>query len=127
MATVVLDTNALMMPVECSVRLFEELDRLLDAVDPVVPESVLTELDRLATENGGEEGTAASVGRDLAERCSVVEADPTDADDAVVAIAQRDGIDFAVTNDRPLRNRLLDADVPVISLRGQHKLAIIQP
>jgi rRNA-processing protein FCF1 len=123
---VVLDTNALMMPVECNVRLFEELERLLSAVDPVVPESVLTELEKLADGNG-EEGTAASVGRDLAERCSVVEADPDYADDAVLAVARRDSIDYAVTNDAPLRERLLDAGVPVISLRGQHKLAITQP
>jgi hypothetical protein len=36
---IVLDTNALMMPVEVGVRLFEELDRLLGpgAYEPIVP------------------------------------------------------------------------------------------
>ena len=43
--SVVMDTNALMMPVECDVRVFEELERLLGAVEPVVPEAVVAELE----------------------------------------------------------------------------------
>ena len=124
--TVVLDTNALMMPVECDVRVFEELDRLLGAADCVVPQAVLDELDKLAG-GASEEATAASVGRDLADRCAVVEAAAEYADDAVLEIAQRDGVEYAVTNDAPLKERLLDAGVPVISLRGRHKLDITQP
>jgi rRNA-processing protein FCF1 len=124
--TVVLDTNALMMPVECSVRVFEELDRLLGRADCVVAQAVLDELDKLA-EGASEEATAANVGLDLADRCSVVEAEPEYADDAVLAVAQRDAVEYAVTNDLPLKERLLESGVPVISLRGQHKLAITQP
>jgi len=124
--TVVLDTNALMMPVECDVRVFEELDRLLGGVDAVVPRAVLAELDDLSAGNGTA-ATAASVGRDLTDQCRIVEADAGNADDAVLTVARRSGIEYAVTNDRPLRNRLHDASVPVISLRGQHKLDIIKP
>mgnify|MGYP000100223522 CR=1 FL=1 len=124
--TVVLDTNALMMPVECDIRVFEELQRLLGGVDPVVPEQVLAELKSLS-DGASEEATAASVGLDLAERCRVLEADPDYADDAVLAVGQRDGVEYALTNDRPLQERLLAADVPVISLRGEHKLAITHP
>ncbi|MFB6188274.1 MAG: PIN domain-containing protein [Halapricum sp.] len=123
---VVLDTNALMMPVECDIRVFEELDRLLGSADCVVPQAALDELEKLS-EGASAEATAASVGRDLAERCGVVEADPEYADDAVLDVAQRDGIEYAVTNDKPLKERLLASGVPVISLRGQHKLAITQP
>jgi rRNA-processing protein FCF1 len=127
MADVVCDTNALMMPVESNVRLFAELERLLDAVEPVVPAAVVDELAALA-EGRGDEGTAASVGLDLAtERCRAVETDADYADDAVLEVATRAGVDYAVTNDLPLRDRLLDAGVPVIGLRGQHKLAITQP
>jgi rRNA-processing protein FCF1 len=127
MAEVVCDTNALMMPVESNVRLFAELERLLAAVEPVVPAAVVDELAALA-EGRGEEGTAASVGLDLAtERCRTVETEVAYADDAVLEVATRAAVDYAVTNDRPLRDRLLDAGVPVIGLRGQHKLAITQP
>ena len=122
---VVLDTNALMMPVEVGVRTFEELDRLLGDYEAVVPRAVVDELAKLADGNG-QEATAASVGADLADReCEVVEHDADYADDAVVEIASGRG--YAVTNDGPLRRRLLEANVPVISLRGRNKLEITEP
>jgi len=124
--TVLLDTNALMMPVECDVRLFDELDRLLGGVDCAVPEAVRAELEGLAGP-AGEAATAASVGLDLADRCDALDHEAAYADDAVVELATREGIDYAVTNDQPLRDRLLDAGVPVISLRGEHKLDITRP
>ena len=124
--TVCLDTSALMMPVECDVRLFEELDRVLGDHDLAVPQAVVTELDSLA-EGGGEEGTAASVGRDLADRARVLDHEESYADDAIVELATAGECDCVVTNDRPLRDRVLDRGVPVIGLRGQNKLAITQP
>lgn len=125
--TVVLDTNALMMPVELDVRLFDELDRLLAAnVDLVVPAPVVGELEKLSA-GAGTEGVAASVGSDLAaDRCHVVDTDATYADDAVVELAER-GFDCVVTNDRPLRDRLLERGVRVIGIRGHHKLDITEP
>ncbi|MFB6081119.1 MAG: PIN domain-containing protein [Haloferacaceae archaeon] len=119
--TVVLDTNALMMPVECDCRLFEEVERVVgDAPDYVVPATVVAELDDLAA-GRGTEATAARVGRDLVDRCRVVETDESYADDAVLACGERAA--YVVTNDRPLRDRLLDRDVRVIGLRGETKLA----
>ena len=139
---IVLDANALMMPVECNLRLFAELDRVTadltdvgvgvetgaeDGFDPAVPRAVLAELERLAA-GAGEAATAAGVGLDLArERCQVVEHDATSGDEAVFECATRDGVAGAVTNDGPLRRRLLDAGVPVISLRGENKLAVTRP
>ncbi|ELZ22091.1 PIN domain-containing protein [Natrinema limicola] len=124
---VALDTSALMMPVELDVRLFDELERLLDAYEPILPQAVLEELRRLS-EKGGQEGTAATVGHDLAtERCLVVDTDASYADDALVELAREGGVDYVVTNDRPLRDRVLEASRPVIALRGRNKLAITQP
>ncbi|QLD85256.1 DUF188 domain-containing protein [Natronomonas halophila] len=122
---VVLDTNALMMPVEVGVRTFEELDRLLGDYEAVVPEAVLEELEELAGDHG-EEATAASVGADLARReCEPLEHDAEYADDAVLELGQ--AADYVVTNDKPLQKRLLEANVPVISLRGSNKLDINEP
>jgi rRNA-processing protein FCF1 len=126
-ATVTLDTNALMMPVELDVRLFDELDRLLDGFDPVVPQQVVEELRRLS-EKGGEEGIAASVGHDLAtDRCLTLDAEASYADDAVVELARDGQTDYVVTNDGPLQDRVLEAGVSVIALRGKNKLAITRP
>jgi rRNA-processing protein FCF1 len=139
---VALDTSALMMPVELDVRLFDELSRLADAFasdrasgaasraedyTAVAPDAVVEELRRLA-EGGGVEGTAASVGYDLAvERTERVSTEASYADDALVELAAEGRADAVVTNDRPLRERVLDASVPVIALRGTNKLDITRP
>jgi rRNA-processing protein FCF1 len=123
---VVLDTNALMMPVESNIRVFEELDRVLGTWTCVIPEAVIAELEKLS-DGAGEAATAASVGRDLAQRCSTRATEATYADDAVCELAQADDVSYVVTNDSPLKRRLLDAGVPVICLRGRNKLAITQP
>jgi len=124
--TVVVDTNALMMPIEVGVRLFDELERL-GATDPIVPRAVIDELEKLAASGNGEAATAASVGLDLSKRCRTVETEADYADDAVVEASSTFAVDAAVTNDKPLKERLLAEGVPVIGLRGQHKLAITQP
>ncbi|SNR38811.1 PIN domain-containing protein [Halorubrum vacuolatum] len=123
---VALDASALMAPVEANVRLFEELDRLLGSYEAVVPEAVLAELDGLQS-GAGEAATAAAVGADLAERARTVETEESYADDALLELATTGRVGYVVTNDRPLRNRLLAADAPVIGLRGRNALAITEP
>ncbi|MXV61326.1 twitching motility protein PilT [Natronorubrum sp. JWXQ-INN-674] len=124
---VALDTSALMMPVELDVRLFDELDRVVGAYEPTAPQAVVEELRRLS-EKGGNEGTAANVGHDLAtERCLIVDTEASYADDALVELAREGNVDYVVTNDRPLCDRVLEERVPVIALRGRNKLAITQP
>ncbi len=125
-----MDTSALMMPVELDVRVFDELDRLvgLDAADLVTPRAVVDELDALAADgSASEEGVAASVGRDLADRCRAVETEASYADDAIVELAERGEADYVVTNDGPLRDRVLERGVRVIGLRGRNQLAITEP
>ncbi|KTG08860.1 twitching motility protein PilT [Haloprofundus marisrubri] len=129
MVAVAMDTNALMMPVELDVRVFDELDRLfgLGSVDLVVPESVVAELAKLSAGNG-EESVAASVGADLAaDRCREVETEATYADDALVELGARGDCEYVVTNDQPLRDRLLERGVRVIGLRGRNTLSITEP
>ena len=123
---VLLDTSALMLPVQADVRVFEELDRLVPGAEPVVPESVLAELEALA-QGGGTEGTAAGVGRDLADRCVVVAATATYADDAAVELAAEGRVDYVVTADRGLAERVRSRGVPVIGLSGGNELALNRP
>ena len=123
---VAMDANALMMPVEFGVRVFEELQDIAPEYSAVVPAAVVAELEKLAAGNG-EEGTAASVGADLAERCETVETDASYADDALFELATTGEVDAVVTNDGPLKDRLLGAGVPVIHLRGRNQLTTTQP
>ncbi len=124
--TVAVDTSALMTPVQHDVRLFDELDRLLGEYMPVVPRAVLVELDRLSSGEGAE-ATAARVGRDLADRCRTVETEASRADDALVELARTGRVEYVVTNDRPLGDRVRSADAGVIGLRGRNKLERTQP
>jgi rRNA-processing protein FCF1 len=125
MATVAMDTSALMMPVERDVRVFEELERLVGDFECVAPQAVRDELAKLS-DGAGEEAVAASVGADLAaDRCRTVEHEASYADDALVELAPE--FDYVVTNDGPLKERVLDAGTPVIHIRGRNKLAISQP
>ncbi|MFB6109988.1 MAG: PIN domain-containing protein [Halodesulfurarchaeum sp.] len=121
-----MDTNALMMPVEADCRVFEELDRLLGEYTCVVPDPVISELESIA-ESGGAAGRAAQVGLELAQRCDPIAAEESYADDALLALGRAGAVDAVLTNDAPLRNRLLEADVPVIHLRGQNQLTRTQP
>jgi rRNA-processing protein FCF1 len=123
---VAMDANALMMPVEADLRVFEELDRLLGEYTPVVPDVVIEELRTLA-DRGGEAARAARVGLDLAERCETVVSPESYADDALFALGESGAVAAVVTNDAPLRERLLDAGVQVIHLRGRNQLTRTQP
>ena len=121
-----LDASALMAPVERDVRLFEELERLLGEVDLLVPAAVRAELDRLAA-GASAEAAAARVGSDLAERGRTVDTSERNGDDALVALATAGEAEYVVTADRPLRDRLLDAGVPVVETRGRTRLEITEP
>jgi len=124
---VALDTNALMMPVELGVRVFDELERLFGQVGLVTPQAVVDELDALA-QGGSEEAKAASVGTDLArERCGIVDTEASFADDAVIELADSGAADYIVTNDRPLRDRALSLGIPVVGVRGRNTLHVIEP
>lgn len=127
MVVVGMDTNALMMPVECDIRVFDELNRLFGpAAELVVPSAVIAELDSLADGHSAA-ATAASVGKDLAGRCRVVETNASYADDAIVELATDGELDYVVTNDAPLRDRLRSHGVHVVSRQGETTLGIRSP
>lgn len=121
MKSVVFDTNALLMPAEHGVDVFDEVERLVGGFRGVVPEEVANEVESLGVRG-------ANVAREMLDLCTVVEVDADDveyADDAVVSAAE--DADAAVTNDSELKNRLLKAGVPVIHLRGDNRLGVTRP
>jgi rRNA-processing protein FCF1 len=123
---VLLDTNALMMPVQFRIDLFDELRSLLGRYEPLVLQDVVHELEGLAR-GSGNDAAAARAGLMFAGRCTAVEGRSTapSVDDRVAAYAAAEGC-MVVTNDRRLRVALLAAGVPVITLRNQKKLEILR-
>ncbi len=121
--TVILDSSALLSFFEFSVDWENELARLLDAYEMVVPEAVLKELATLAAKGKGEKRQRANAALTYASRYQAVATKATSADEAVVEAAKKvQGVVF--TNDTALRHRLKKEGVPVLLLRGRKKVAL---
>ncbi len=121
---VLLDANALMMPAEFRVDLFPALTNLMGAYRPLVLRGVLRELQGLAASKG-RSGVAARSALALAERCTVVGNDENNGsvDEDILQYADKERC-VVVTNDRQLRQALLDRGISVISLAGKKRLEI---
>ncbi|XGI84469.1 PIN domain-containing protein [Halorutilales archaeon Cl-col2-1] len=123
---VIFDTNALMVPSQFGVDVFDEVERLVGGYVAVVPRGVVNELKSLATSD-----TDAEMGLEIAnERCEVVEheTEGRKTDDVIVEIAENsDEVSAVVTNDRELIDRLLDVGVRVVRLRQGSHLQIRYP
>jgi uncharacterized protein len=124
--TVILDTNALMMPSQFTLDLFGELRDLLGSYEPIVLTEVVNELARLS-EGHGKDASAAKFGLEVSRKCHLIESGSGTGtvDERIALYAKRYG-GMVLTNDRALRNHLLSHGIPVISLKNQKKLAIIR-
>jgi rRNA-processing protein FCF1 len=122
---VLLDTNALTLPVQFKIDLFGELGRLLGSFEPLVLKESLQELERLA--NGrGKDAAAAQVGIALSERCTIMESDPMPGtvDEKIVRFAKRSRA-AVVTNDAALKEILKEQGIQVISMRRMRTLEMV--
>jgi len=130
---VILDSNALFIPLQFQIDIFEELKTLLKIkFEPILLSQVLAELEKLAEEASPKMRKNASYALKLAERCKLVHVNEEVAsspDDVIVEVA-REWKCPVFTNDKQLRKRLRDINVPVIYVRQKSRLEIegrIQP
>ena len=124
---IILDANALFVPVQFKIDLFEELKKLLNRnFEPIVLSPTRRELERIAVQDSSEMRKQAEYALKLAEKCTFLEVQQeknTPTDDLIVQVASK--LKYAVfTNDRQLRNRLRDINVPVIYVRQKSRLEI---
>ena len=124
---VILDSNALFVPLEFKIDIFEELKRLVNRnVEFVLLSPVKRELEMLAAKDSPKIRKEAFFALKLAEKCKYVpvENDETlTTDDAIVKVAKNwDSPVF--TNDRQLKKKLRDISVPVIYVRQKSRLDI---
>lgn len=114
MQTVVLDTNALLMPFEIGINIDLEVRNILGDVRFVVPGPLVGELKHLAETN-----RHAKAALSLARMKEIVPSD-SHGDDAVLEVALREKA-YVVTNDKELRRRARKVGVPLLYLRsGTH-------
>ncbi len=117
MQTVLLDTNALLLPFQFRLNLQAELRRLLGDHEALVPSPVLDEL-RGLTKSTKEAKAALRLASSF--RMLPVEGE---ADDALLDAARRMRA-IVVTNDAVLLRRLKEAGVPRVFLRSRSHLVV---
>ena len=124
---VILDSNALFVPLKSKIDIFAETKRLLNRnLDFVLLSPVKQELELLATKNSPKIRREALYALKVAEKCTHVLVDnpeklPTD--DVIVKVAKAWNSPV-LTNDRQLRKRLRDISVPVIYVRQKSRLDV---
>jgi uncharacterized protein len=124
---VLLDANALMMPAQFQIDLFDELRNLLGGFEPIVLSSVIRELEGLTREKG-RCGAAARLGLALGGKCTIAEGGDVSSgtvDAQVIDYAVRHRC-MVVTNDRGVRDELFAHGIGVISMRKQKKLELLR-
>jgi rRNA-processing protein FCF1 len=133
----IVDTNALFIPGEFGIDIFEELERL-GYRHIIVLRAVMNELDRLRRELKGKDKRAANVGYSLLlrhlhapeqpeqmpGRCKVTineESGERNTDELIAEIAVKRNA-AVLTIDEPLRRKLTKAGITTVYLRGKNRL-----
>ena len=124
---VILDSNALFVPLEFKIDIFEEVERLLNRrVDLVLLSPVKRELGLLAAKDSPKIRRQAFFALKFAEKCKFIpigEDGKEQTDDVIVNVANAWNSPV-FTNDKLLRKRLRDIRVPVIYVRQKSRLEI---
>ncbi len=123
---VILDSNALFVPLEFKIDIFEELGQLLKRnAEFILLSPVKHELEVLAAGESPKIRRQASFALHLAEKCKLVAVENRGetTDDVIIRVAKKWNSPV-FTNDRVLKRRLRDISVPVIYLRQKSRLDI---
>ncbi len=124
---IILDANALFVPLQFKIDIFEELKMLLNGnFEPVLLSPMRRELEKIAKKSSAKMRKNASYALKLAEKCRLFKVDEKfvgSPDDAVVQMAQQWNCPV-FTNDRKLRKRLRNINVPVVYVRQKSRLEI---
>ena len=124
---VILDSNALFVPLEFKLDIFVEVEHLLNRnVDFVLLSPVKRELELLATKDSPKIRRQAVYALKVAEKCKYVavdEGEKLSTDDVIIKVAKAWNSPV-FTNDRQLRRKLRDISVPVIYVRQKSRLEI---
>ena len=121
---IILDSNAFFVPLQFKIDIVEELKTLLNMRHELVLLSpVKQELERLVNEGSPQTRKNAVYALKLAEKCKLVNVkDGENPVDDVIMEAARKGNCAVFTNDKQLKKKLRDINVPVIYVRQKSRL-----
>ena len=124
---VILDSNALFVPLQFKIDIFEELKQLLNRnVEFVLLSTVKNELELLVAKDSPKISREAIFALKLAKKCKLVPIENDEkltTDDAIVKVAKIWNSPV-FTNDRQLKKKLRDISVPVIYVRQKSRLDV---
>jgi rRNA-processing protein FCF1 len=123
---IILDSNALFVPIQLKIDIFQELKTLLNRnFELVLLKPIQREIERLAMEGSSQMRKNASYALKLAEKCRIVgvKQDAASPDDVILQTASIWTCPV-FTNDRELRRKLRNINVPVIYVRQKSRLEI---
>jgi uncharacterized protein len=124
---IILDSNALFVPLEFKIDIFTELQQLLNRnIELVLLSPVKKELETLTHKSSPKTRRNAAFALSLAAKCTYVQVqektnEPTD--DAIVRIAKAWNTPV-FTNDKQLKQKLTNISIPVIYTRAKSRLEI---
>jgi rRNA-processing protein FCF1 len=124
---VILDSNALFVPLKFKIDIFEELKTLLNvSFEPLLLSPIKRELEKLAAKGSPQTRKDATYALNLAEKCTLINVNEKDklAPDEMILRAAHDWNYPVFTNDRQLKKKLRDINVPVIYVRQKSRLEI---
>jgi rRNA-processing protein FCF1 len=124
---IILDTNAFFVPTQFKIDIFEHLKELLNRkFEPILLTPIQQELENLAQKHHPRMLKNASMALELAQKCTVVTVrmrKGTSPDDIILRTARKWKLPV-FTNDRQLRKKLRDINVPVVYVRQKSRLEI---
>jgi uncharacterized protein len=124
---VILDSNALFVPLQFKIDIFSEVPRLLNRnAELILLSAVKHELETLAKEKSPKTRKNAAFALSLSEKCTYVKVAETPhalTDNTILRTAQAWKVPV-FTNDKLLKRKLRDINIPVIYVRAKSRLEI---
>jgi uncharacterized protein len=124
---VILDSNALFVPLKFRMDIFAELKNLLNRnLDFILLSAVKNELEMLSEKGSPQDRKNAFYALKLSEKCKLVQVEQAKGmlvDDVIVKVAGEWRC-LVFTNDSLLRRKLRDISVPVIYVRQKSRLEL---
>jgi rRNA-processing protein FCF1 len=124
---IIIDSNALFIPIQFKVDIFAELEKLLNRnFELILISPVKHELETLAQKKSPKTQKNATFALNIAQKCTYIKTTkkPKETtDDAIIRIAKTWKA-AVFTNDKLLKEKLRDISMPVIYLREKSRLEI---
>lgn len=125
---VIIDTNFLLIPSQFKVDIFLEINRILEVKYSLcILDKTINELNKVVEKSRGKDKKAAKLALELIDHANleIISTKTHYVDKAILEIVNKDYI--VATQDKELKQKILDKGVAVIILRQKRYLQLMQP